>query len=451
MIGACVLSSIHSKSFGRLVSVLSVSGFCIAFVCGAVWASHSILNAGASLTTDAKSLSFDASRRHLVAATSRPNRQLAAKGQSQTKAPRLASVQQQPKPDSGAATKAGRTARPSDIVTGAAPAMNASLDGRFDKVVEQAALTPAKLASLFATKPGTAKSARASRKEPIAPAPERFALQKPANEVPPVLVAYADPSSGGTASALAALSAVAPMGAGATATDESPDEMIALPDAEDTPFSVPLPAPRPRLGQTAAPAPEVDEPEAPAAKPALNTPRPVQKEQKLAYARPNDPVQEKSGSGFGQTFRNLFNRPKARNGVAVYDISAAKVYMPDGSVLEAHSGIGKMADNPRYTHVKMNGPTPPHTYNLKLREKRFHGVEAIRMLPVDGKNKHGRDGFLTHSYLLRSGRAESHGCVAFKDYNRFLNAFKKGKVTQLVVVPGNGGDRVRVASNGKRI
>jgi hypothetical protein len=451
MIGACVLSSIHSKSFGRLVSVLSVSGFCIAFVCGAVWASHSILNAGASLTTDAKSLSFDASRRHLVAATSRPNRQLATNGQSQTKAPRLALVQQQPKPDSGAATKAGRTARPSDIVTGEVPAMNASLDGRFDKVVEQAALTPAKLASLFATKPGTAKSARASRKEPIAPAPERFALQKPANEVPPVLVAYADPSSSGTASALAALSAVAPMGAGATATDESPDETIALPDAEDTPFSVPLPAPRPRLGQTAAPAPEVDEPEAPAAKPALNTPRPVQKEQKLAYARPNDPVQEKSGSGFGQTFRNLFNRPKARNGVAVYDISAAKVYMPDGSVLEAHSGIGKMADNPRYTHVKMNGPTPPHTYNLKLREKRFHGVEAIRMLPVDGKNKHGRDGFLTHSYLLRSGRAESHGCVAFKDYNRFLNAFKKGKVTQLVVVPGNGGDRVRVASNGKRI
>ena len=87
--------------------------------------------------------------------------------------------------------------------------MNASLDGRFDKVVEQAALTPAKLASLFATKPGTAKSARASRKEPIAPAPERFALQKPANEVPPVLLAYADPSSSGTASALAALSAVA--------------------------------------------------------------------------------------------------------------------------------------------------------------------------------------------------------------------------------------------------
>jgi hypothetical protein len=49
---------------------------------------------------------------------------------------------------------------------------------------------------------------------------------------------------------------------------------------------------------------------------------------------------------------------------------------------------------------------------------------------------------------LRSGRAESHGCVAFKDYKRFLNAFKQGKVRQLVVVPGNGGGNVRVAKNG---
>ncbi len=57
---------------------------------------------------------------------------------------------------------------------------------------------------------------------------------------------------------------------------------------------------------------------------------------------------------------------------------------------------------------------------------------------MDGKNKHGRDGFLTHSYLLRGGRAESLGCVAFKNYDKFLKAFKQGKVTQLVVVPSGG-------------
>ena len=125
--------------------------------------------------------------------------------------------------------------------------------------------------------------------------------------------------------------------------------------------------------------------------------------------------------------------------------------MPDGSVLEAHSGIGKMADNPRYVNVKMKGPTPPHTYHLKLREKRFHGVEALRMLPVDGKNRNGRDGLLAHSYLLRGGREESHGCVAFKDYDRFLSAFKKGKVKQLVVVASGGRASMRLASNGRSI
>ena len=153
-------------------------------------------------------------------------------------------------------------------------------------------------------------------------------------------------------------------------------------------------------------------------------------------------------ASLGGALRGLFGGgAKAGNGVAVYDISAAKVYMPDGSVLEAHSGIGKMADNPRYVAVKMGGPTPPHTYDLKMREKRFHGVEALRMLPVDGKNRNGRTGLLTHSYLLRGGRAKSHGCVAFKDYARFLSAFKQGKVRQLVVVPSGGRSSIRLASN----
>ena len=73
------------------------------------------------------------------------------------------------------------------------------------------------------------------------------------------------------------------------------------------------------------------------------------------------------------------------------------------------------------------------------------------MLPVDGKNRNGRAGILAHSYLLRGGRAESHGCVAFKDYARFLKAFKQGKVKQLVVVPSGGRSTVRVASNDKNI
>ncbi|MBZ9708393.1 DUF2778 domain-containing protein [Mesorhizobium sp. ESP7-2] len=168
----------------------------------------------------------------------------------------------------------------------------------------------------------------------------------------------------------------------------------------------------------------------------------------LAYAKPDTP-----SGGLGQAFRNLFNGPSAGSGaghgVAVYDISAKTVYMPDGQRLEAHSGLGAMVDQPRYVDVKDRGPTPPNTYNLSLRESRFHGVEAIRLTPTSGGNKYNRTGLLAHTYMLRGGRAESNGCVVFRDYARFLAAFKKGKVTRLVVVPRLNGSPTRVADNAR--
>jgi hypothetical protein len=327
-----------------------------------------------------------------------------------------------------------------------------SAAARFDEIVRKAALTSDKLASIF-ERSRSAKAHRATAKAG-APTQERFA-SAPAHKTALPMLAYADrsPSAAGAAlSALLARSSEEDLAGSEDPGLDIDDEAAALPDLEDL-EAYPVPQPRPPHERASKPAaeagkPETRQPEEPAAPKAVEREKP--KQQKLAYARPSDPSESKSRGGFGKSLRSLFGGARAGNGVAVYDISAAKVYMPDGTVLEAHSGIGKMADNPRYAHVKMNGPTPPHTYNLKMREKRFHGVEAIRMLPVDGRNKHGRDGFLTHSYLLRGGRAESHGCVAFKDYDRFLNAFKKGKIKQLVVVP-SGGRGTMLASNGNRI
>ena len=67
--------------------------------------------------------------------------------------------------------------------------------------------------------------------------------------------------------------------------------------------------------------------------------------------------------------------------MAVYVISHKKVYLPDGTEYEAHSGYGDYMDDPRFAHLRMRGVTPPHVYDLKMREALFHGVEAIRMLP----------------------------------------------------------------------
>jgi len=119
---------------------------------------------------------------------------------------------------------------------------------------------------------------------------------------------------------------------------------------------------------------------------------------------------------------------------AIYDITARTVYMPDGSKLEAHSGLGSKLDDPRYVHVRMNGATPPHIYTLKPREALFHGVAALRLTPVGGEGAiFGRTGLLTHSYLL-GPNGDSNGCVSFKDYDAFLKAYQRGEVKRLVVV-----------------
>lgn len=138
-------------------------------------------------------------------------------------------------------------------------------------------------------------------------------------------------------------------------------------------------------------------------------------------------------------------KPAAQSNIdrytAIYDITAKTVYMPDGSKLEAHSGLGSKMDNPKYVHVRMHGSTPPHVYDLKMREALFHGTEAIRLHPVGGPSAiYGRTGLLAHPYLL-GPRGDSNGCVSFKDYNAFVQAYKRGEVKRLVVVASGGGER----------
>jgi len=129
---------------------------------------------------------------------------------------------------------------------------------------------------------------------------------------------------------------------------------------------------------------------------------------------------------------------------AVYDIAARTVYLPNGDKLEAHSGLGDKLDDPRYVNVRMRGPTPPNVYELTLREQLFHGVRAIRLNPVDDSKMFGRDGMLAHTYML-GPNGQSNGCVSFKDYSKFLNAFLNGEVDRLVVVPQLGDTSWRTA------
>jgi hypothetical protein len=128
------------------------------------------------------------------------------------------------------------------------------------------------------------------------------------------------------------------------------------------------------------------------------------------------------------------NTPRYDQSTAIYDISAHMVYLPDGTKLEAHSGLGSKLDDPGSANIRMRGVTPPHLYDLTPREALFHGVPALRLNPVGGEDTiFGRSGLLAHTYML-GPNGDSNGCVSFRDYNAFLNAYRNQGIKRLAVV-----------------
>lgn len=154
----------------------------------------------------------------------------------------------------------------------------------------------------------------------------------------------------------------------------------------------------------------------------------------MAYAAPDGGLTGGGSRLTGVAPSELASNVASDRFTAVYDISARMVYLPDGTRLEAHSGLGEYMDKPSFAHLRMRGVTPPHVYDLREREALFHGVRAIRLTPIGGAGAiHGRAGLLAHTYML-GPNGQSNGCVSFRDYQRFLNAFLSGQVKRLKVV-----------------
>ncbi len=267
---------------------------------------------------------------------------------------------------------------------------------------------------------------------------------------------------------LPSLDAFPPSSAAAPAAPQV--SSLPLPPARDLPEigeteSFPLPPPRPpELGAPTQPI----APERRAARPDLAVARPAAPadnrnvfEKLFGWAHSSSPVvasttsarttsqpvaaeqRERETTGLGRGplfgFPSPFGRsaPASVSGydqyTAVYDISARVVYLPDGTRLEAHSGLGEALDNPRYVSERARGPTPPHVYELTLREGSFHGVQALRLNPVGDGGIYGRGGLLAHPFML-GPNGDSNGCVSFKDYNAFLRAYQNGQIKKLAVV-----------------
>jgi hypothetical protein len=144
----------------------------------------------------------------------------------------------------------------------------------------------------------------------------------------------------------------------------------------------------------------------------------------LAYASPDD-----GDLGGGKVLTDgRYDRY-----TAVYDISTHTVYMPDGTRLEAHSGLGSRLDDPGHVEERMRGATPPNVYELRLRESLFHGVQALRLIPQNEAKVFGRSGLLAHTFML-GPNGDSNGCVSFRNYNAFLQAFLRHEIKRLAVV-----------------
>jgi hypothetical protein len=215
------------------------------------------------------------------------------------------------------------------------------------------------------------------------------------------------------------------------------DPPLVVARVEVTPLPPRRPAiPEPRVAQAE---PKAEPKAAAQSLPQMGPPAPPH----LALAKPAaSPIIEKREP---KVALNAAPQPELNSKTAVYDISARTVFLPNGKKLEAHSGLGDKMDDPRYVAIRMRGATPPNVYDLKLREALFHGVRAIRLTPTNENAMFGRDGILAHTYML-GPNGQSNGCVSFKDYDKFLQAFLDGQVDRLVVVPSLGNTPYHVVS-----
>lgn len=252
---------------------------------------------------------------------------------------------------------------------------------------------------------------------------------------------------------------IAPIALPVPETPASPAPAQAMTEASQPgPAPVPLPVPRPTDLLPPKPAPSAQVASAPVRAPMTQKAATVAAApadnrsfiERLFGIKPASPpgtalsyasLGDSTGS-ISPTSRFVPPPDSESGGTAVYDISAQVVIMPNGERLEAHSGLGNMMDNPRYVNVRMKGATPPGTYVITEREKLFHGVRALRLTPVGGSPAiYGRDGILAHTYML-GPRGDSNGCVSFRNYDRFLQAYLRGDVKRLIVTAGRGQDLV---------
>ena len=147
-----------------------------------------------------------------------------------------------------------------------------------------------------------------------------------------------------------------------------------------------------------------------------------------------------SGRGFG--FGSLFGLGRSSVSptalgydqyTAVYDLSAHTVYLPNGTKLEAHSGLGDRLDDPNHVNERMRGATPPHLY-----ETRAAGGFVPRRAGLASKSHRRRRYFRprrsTRPHLYAGPELGIPTAACRSRTTTDLRAYQNGEIRKLAVV-----------------
>ncbi len=250
----------------------------------------------------------------------------------------------------------------------------------------------------------------------IEPRAERVAPPAPAQDVVSPAVIASATSAAQTAAQDYSASAIAalPSGDAIPVPMAAPDAQIARAPIEDDtdsflPDDVPFPGQKPVIDR-----------------PTVTKPQKQEKTQ-LAYAPPSGQTENIQRGLFGRLFGQA-----AHNKTAIYDISAATVYLPSGEKLEAHSGIATCATI--RAMLTRRCVALRHRALISFRCVKAYSTgskQCVCSQPMVAIRTTATACWRTHTCCAGQ---DSNGCVVFKDYARFLRAFKRGEVNRMIVV-----------------
>ncbi len=111
---------------------------------------------------------------------------------------------------------------------------------------------------------------------------------------------------------------------------------------------------------------------------------------------------------------------------AVYDLMAHTVFLPDGSRLEAHSGLGPLGTIPPMSWKRTGARRRRMNMNSRCARACSTACRRCGSIPSAGRMRSMAAPGCSPTPTCWGPDGDSNGCVSFKNYDAFLAAFQSG-------------------------